>query len=97
MTKLVQSVSQSNHGRIHHRVFKIMDDDGSRTLSLQELKKGLHDYGVDLSNEELMELFQQFDQNQSGNIDFQEFLEMLRVGGAGVLEIYLFSFLKNIF
>ena len=26
------------------RTFKIMDDDGNRTLDFQEFKKGLHDY-----------------------------------------------------
>ena len=28
------------------RVFKIMDDDGSRTLDFNEFKKGLRDYGL---------------------------------------------------
>ena len=29
-----------------HRVFRIMDDDGSKSLDLDEFKKGIHDYGV---------------------------------------------------
>ena len=29
-----------------YRVFKIMDDDGNRTLDFNEFKKGLRDYGL---------------------------------------------------
>lgn len=28
------------------RVFRIMDDDGSKKLDFQEFKKGIHDYGL---------------------------------------------------
>ena len=28
-----------------------MDDDGSRTLNFEEFRKGLHDFGVTLSDE----------------------------------------------
>lgn len=33
------------------RVFRIMDDDGSKALSYAEFKKGLGDYGVYLDAE----------------------------------------------
>ena len=33
------------------RAFRIMDDDGSRTLNFEEFKKGLHDFGVTLPDE----------------------------------------------
>ena len=28
------------------RVFRIMDDDGSKKLDFEEFKKGIHDYGL---------------------------------------------------
>ena len=29
-----------------YRVFRIMDDDGSKKLDFEEFKKGIHDYGL---------------------------------------------------
>lgn len=61
------------------RTFRIMDDDNSRTLDLKEFLKGLNDYGVLIEKEEAMNLFQRFDKDGSGFIDFDEFLITLRV------------------
>ena len=33
-----------------YRVFRIIDDDGSRSLDFSEFKKGLKDYGVAVSD-----------------------------------------------
>jgi len=60
------------------RTFKIMDDDGNRTLDFQEFKKGLHDYGADVTKIESQEMFAAFDKDGSGTIDFDEFLTNLR-------------------
>uniref|UniRef100_A0A671VDX0 Calcyphosine-like b n=1 Tax=Sparus aurata TaxID=8175 RepID=A0A671VDX0_SPAAU len=61
------------------RTFKIMDDDNSRSLDLKEFLKGLNDYGILMEKQEAMALFQQFDRDGSGTIDFDEFLITLRV------------------
>lgn len=34
-----------------------MDDDGSKTLSAEEFKKGVTDMGLELSDEEIQEMF----------------------------------------
>ncbi|XP_025110763.1 calcyphosin-like protein isoform X2 [Pomacea canaliculata] len=61
------------------RKFKIMDDDGNRSIDFKEFVKGLREYGLtELSNENMKELFEQFDKNGNGTIDFDEFLEKLR-------------------
>ncbi|XP_028658300.1 calcyphosine-like b isoform X1 [Erpetoichthys calabaricus] len=60
------------------RVFKIMDDDNSRSLDFKEFMKGLHDYGVLIEREEAQNLFQSFDKDGNGTIDFDEFLVTLR-------------------
>lgn len=60
------------------RTFKIMDDDGSRSIDYREFKKGLHDYGVSLEDEQIKALYDQLDRDHSGTIDFDEFLRALR-------------------
>lgn len=39
------------------RAFRRMDDDGNKALSLEEFCKGLHDSGMDCSNEEAEQMF----------------------------------------
>lgn len=34
------------YGIMWSRIFRIMDDDGSKKLDYQEFKKGVHDYGL---------------------------------------------------
>ncbi|KAF5399495.1 Calcyphosine like [Paragonimus heterotremus] len=60
------------------RMFRIMDDDGNRTLSREEFMKGCRDYGCQLSREEFDELFKLIDRDNSGCIVFDELLKALR-------------------
>jgi Ca2+-binding EF-hand superfamily protein len=60
------------------RMFKIIDDDQSRSICFNEFKKGIRDYGLDIDASLVQTLFQQFDKDGSGSIDFDEFLIMLR-------------------
>lgn len=60
------------------RQFRIMDDDGNRSLSIKEFKKGLHDFGVDIDGGQAEELFNELDKDGSGSLDFDEFLIALR-------------------
>lgn len=39
------------------RAFRNMDDDGSKALNEEEFVKGIREFGLDLSDEELKELF----------------------------------------
>ncbi|CAH8592740.1 unnamed protein product [Schistosoma turkestanicum] len=60
------------------RQFRIIDDDGNKKLDYKEFSKGCRDFGVDLSKEEIKEIFDEIDTDQSGYIDFDEFLVSLR-------------------
>ncbi|XP_002739710.2 calcyphosin-like protein [Saccoglossus kowalevskii] len=55
-----------------------MDDDRSKTLNMEEFKKGIHDYGLQLTEGEINEVFRRFDKDGNGTIDFNEFLLTIR-------------------
>ncbi|CAH3164958.1 unnamed protein product, partial [Porites lobata] len=59
------------------RTFRICDDDGSKNMNFEEFKGGLKDYELDLSDEEVTELFSYFDKDGSGQISFDEFIVAL--------------------
>ena len=62
------------------RTFKIYDDDESKSLQLEEFKKGILNYGItEMNTEEMEELFEHFDVDGSGSIKFDDFLTNLRV------------------
>ncbi|KAI9918962.1 hypothetical protein PsorP6_011777 [Peronosclerospora sorghi] len=60
------------------RKFRIIDDDGNRSLSLDEFSKAIREHTLELTDKEVVELFQFIDANQSGGIDFDEFLLAVR-------------------
>ncbi|CAF0795601.1 unnamed protein product [Rotaria sordida] len=59
-------------------LFRIMDDDKSNKLNVEEFKKGVDEYGLNFSKAEIADLFRLFDIDQSGQIDYDEFLRRLR-------------------
>ncbi|XP_063712921.1 calcyphosin-like protein isoform X2 [Symsagittifera roscoffensis] len=59
-------------------VFRNMDDDGSKSISFSEFRKGVSDIGCQLTKEELEQAFKVFDRDQSGEVDYDEFLLKLR-------------------
>ena len=61
------------------RMFRRMDDDGSRGLNLEEFTKGIRETGLILNDDEAQLLFQKFDVDGSGTINIDEFLIAVRV------------------
>lgn len=60
------------------RSMRIMDDNGDKKLSKQELKSGLSDFGVDINFQELDHIMSYFDLDRNGSISFDEFLIGMR-------------------
>lgn len=56
-----------------------MDEDGNKKLNLEEFKTGLKQIELELSDEEIEEIFRKFDTDEDGNISVDEFLVGIRV------------------
>ena len=61
------------------RLFKMMDDDGSMTLSMPEFGKACKDFKIGISDENVPILFTLFDKNGDGTIQYDEFINTVRM------------------
>jgi Ca2+-binding EF-hand superfamily protein len=59
--------------------FRQVDENRSKTLTLEELNQAVRDHNLDMSREETRKLFSIFDRDQSGSISLNEFLHSIRV------------------
>ena len=57
--------------------FDLFDSDHSGTIDTEELKQALGNLGIDAKNQTLQNMMNDIDKNQSGTIDFDEFIEMM--------------------
>jgi Ca2+-binding EF-hand superfamily protein len=55
-----------------------MDDNNSRSLDREEFRKAIKDYKLDVSDEHINIVFNAFDLNRDGTIDYDEFLRIIR-------------------
>jgi len=60
------------------RAFRIMDDNGSRTLDLYEFTKAMKDFMLGFSDTEIRSLYNYFDYDRCGSISYDEFLRTIR-------------------
>lgn len=60
------------------RVFRRMDEDGSKQLNLEEFTNGLRESGLDVSDDEIAEIFKKFDTDGSGSVSVDEFIVAIR-------------------
>ena len=56
------------------RAFMIADENDSKTLSLPEFIKFCHDYRIPIVGKDINVLFQEFDKDKSGEINYEEFV-----------------------
>lgn len=56
-----------------------MDDDGNKQLNLEEFTNGLKESGLDISDDEINEIFQKLDTDGNGNLSVDEFIVAVRV------------------
>lgn len=61
------------------RVFRILDDNRNRQIDANELMWGLKDFDIHLNENQVKALIAEFDRDNSGTVNFDEFLRALRV------------------
>jgi Ca2+-binding EF-hand superfamily protein len=75
------------------RMFKIFENNRSRSLDAEELSYLIKDYRMGLTDEEIKTVFSFFDRNGTGMIDYDEFLR----GIIGEMNDYRKSIVKKVF
>jgi Ca2+-binding EF-hand superfamily protein len=55
-----------------------MDDDNSKSVDMNEFKKAIYDYRIDIHEGDLDVIFGAIDRNGNGTIDYEEFLRAIR-------------------
>jgi len=60
------------------RKFKIIDDSGNGFLEFPEFKKAMSEHTMSWTNDQLHTIFNYFDKDRSGSIDYDEFLVGIR-------------------
>lgn len=55
-----------------------MDDDNSKSLCINEFKKAVKDFRVDMPDSSIQIVFNAFDANRDGSISYDEFLRVIR-------------------
>ena len=71
------------------RAFKNFDNDGNRKVTQDEFLWGLKDYQVDLTKEEVQQLFNHLDSNHDGVLNFDEFLVGMRGDLSDFRKVYV--------
>jgi len=60
------------------RLFRNIDDDGSRSISLSEFTKVCNEFRMDYTPKDIQAVFNYIDINHNGEIDYNEFLRIIR-------------------
>ena len=58
-------------------IFNLVDTDGSGAISTEELAQLVESVGMKLSQQELAEMVNELDEDQSGEVEFEEFIAIL--------------------
>ncbi|KAL4162087.1 hypothetical protein PRNP1_002635 [Phytophthora ramorum] len=60
------------------RAFELFDEDGSGAITLRKMRRVAKELGENLGDDELQAMIDEFDQNQDGEIDMDEFFMIMK-------------------
>ena len=76
-TSLERKLTEEDIGDLKE-TFSMFDKDGGGTISQSELKSVLDRLGMKVSDDEVLEVIKSVDENFDGEVDFDEFLAMMK-------------------
>jgi len=71
-------LSERNPEEEIRKAFALFDDDSSGAISLRNLRRVAKELGEQLSDEELQAMIDEFDKNNDGVIDMDEFMAIMK-------------------
>eukprot|EP00949_MAST-11_sp_MAST-11-sp1_P005016 g5016.t1 len=74
---IIQQEAQEDPEEVATRMFQILDVDGGGTVTTTEFRDVLKTVGIEMSYEEIRELFHEYDDDLDGLIDSEEFVHMM--------------------
>ena len=77
METIVEEDERETMESMAERMFEILDDDDSGCLTTSEFKEKLVSLGIDMSYEEIRELFHEYDEDLDGVLDDEEFVALM--------------------
>ncbi len=66
------------------QAFNLFDCDGSGTIDPKELRAAMQSLGFETKNQTIYQMIQDIDKDQNGEIDFDEFLDLMTSRLAGI-------------
>ena len=61
-----------------HKAFELFDEDGTRKISLKNMRRVARELGETISEEELRAMIEEFDRDQDGEINEEEFFYIMK-------------------
>ena len=74
---VIRAEMEETSDEVCERMFQMLDDDQSDSVSISEFLEMLRKVGMDMSYEEVRDLFNEYDDSNDGAIDLEEFQKMM--------------------
>lgn len=75
---VTQKISERDPDEEIMKAFALFDEDNTGKISLKNLRKVARELGENLADDELQAMIDEFDKNQDGEIDAEEFMSIMK-------------------